>query len=200
MERREKLKTKWAQLEAVVGSEKRVKQIAEDIVAHFEQRLEALEGKAMVVCMSRRICIDLYRELARLRPDWHADDDGKGVMKVVMTGSASDPLEWQPHIRNKARREELAQRFRDPGDPLRVVLVRDMWLTGFRRAEPAHDVRGQADARARADAGGRPREPGVQGQAGRAGCGLPGAGPGPEAGAGRLHGEWRQGADGARPG
>ena len=129
--RREKLKTKWAQLEAVVGAEKRVKQIAEDIVAHFEQRLEALEGKAMVVCMSRRICIDLYRELARLRPDWHADDDGKGAMKVVMTGSASDPLEWQPHIRNKARREELAQRFRDPGDPLRVVLVRDMWLTGF---------------------------------------------------------------------
>ena len=131
VERREKLKTKWAQLEAVVGAEKRVKQIAEDIVAHFEQRLEALEGKAMVVCMSRRICIDLYRELARLRPDWHADDDGKGAMKVVMTGSASDPLEWQPHIRNKARREELAQRFRDPGDPLRVVLVRDMWLTGF---------------------------------------------------------------------
>ena len=129
--RREKLKTKWAQLEAVVGAEKRVKQIAEDIVAHFEQRLEALEGKAMVVCMSRRICIDLYRELARLRPDWHADDDGKGAMKVVMTGSASDPLEWQPHIRNKARREELAQRFRDPDDPLRVVLVRDMWLTGF---------------------------------------------------------------------
>ena len=131
VERREKLKTKWAQLEAVVGAEKRVKQIAEDIVAHFEQRLEALEGKAMVVCMSRRICIDLYRDLARLRPDWHADDDGKGAMKVVMTGSASDPLEWQPHIRNKARREELAQRFRDPGDPLRVVLVRDMWLTGF---------------------------------------------------------------------
>ena len=129
--RREKLKTKWAQLEAVVGAEKRVKQIAEDIVAHFEQRLEALDGKAMVVCMSRRICIDLYRELARLRPEWHADDDGKGAMKVVMTGSASDPLEWQPHIRNKARREELAQRFRDPGDPLSVVLVRDMWLTGF---------------------------------------------------------------------
>ena len=131
VERREKLKTRWAQLEAVVGAEKRVKQIAEDIVAHFEQRLEALEGKAMVVCMSRRICIDLYRELVRLRPEWHDDDDGKGAMKVVMTGSASDPLDWQPHIRNKARREELAQRFRDPDDPLRVVLVRDMWLTGF---------------------------------------------------------------------
>ena len=131
VERREKLKTRWAQLEAVVGAEKRVKQIAEDIVAHYEQRLEALDGKAMVVCMSRRICIDLYRELARLRPGWHHDDDGKGALKVVMTGSASDPLDWQPHIRNKARREELAQRFRDPDDPLRVVLVRDMWLTGF---------------------------------------------------------------------
>ena len=131
VERRERLKTKWAQLEAVVGAEKRVGQIAEDIVAHFEQRLEALDGKAMVVCMSRRICIDLYRELARLRPDWHDDDDDKGSIKVVMTGSASDPLDWQPHIRNKARREALANRFRDPADPLRVVLVRDMWLTGF---------------------------------------------------------------------
>ena len=131
VERRERLKTRWAQLEAVVGAENRVKQIAGDIVAHFEQRLEALEGKAMVVCMSRRICIDLYREFTRLRPDWHDEDDGKGAAKVVMTGSASDPTEWQPHIRNKARREELAQRFRDPTDPLKVVLVRDMWLTGF---------------------------------------------------------------------
>ena len=114
-----------------VGAEKRVKQIAKDIVDHFGQRREALEGKAMVVCMSRRICIDLYRELLRLCPDWHDDEDGNGAMKVVMTGSASDPLEWQPHIRNKARREGLAQRFRDPADPLQVVLVRDMWLTGF---------------------------------------------------------------------
>ena len=131
VDRRERLKTKWAQLEAVVGSQNRVKQIAADIVAHFDRRLEALKGKAMVVCMSRRICIELYRELVRLRPDWHDDDDGKGSIKVVMTGSASDPLDWQPHIRNKARREGLAQRFRDPGDPLKVVLVRDMWLTGF---------------------------------------------------------------------
>ena len=131
VERRERLKTKWAQLEAVVGSEKRVNQIAEDIVSHFEQRLEALDGKAMVVCMSRRICIDLYRELVRLRPGWHNDDDDKGSVKVVMTGSASDPLDWQPHIRNKARREALANRFRNPGDPLQIVLVRDMWLTGF---------------------------------------------------------------------
>ncbi len=131
VERREKLKTKWAQLEAVVGAEKRVRQIAEDIVDHFEQRVEALDGKAMIVCMSRRICIDLYRELVRLRPGWHDDADDKGNIKVVMTGSASDPLDWQPHIRNKARREALANRFRDSVDPLRVVLVRDMWLTGF---------------------------------------------------------------------
>ena len=122
VERREKLKTKWAQLEAVVGSEKRVRQIAEDIVAHFEQRLEALDGKAMVVCMSRRICIDLYRELTRLRSGWHDDDDDKGAIKVVMTGSASDPLDWQTHIRNKARREALAQRFRDP-----VILCKSCW-------------------------------------------------------------------------
>ena len=108
-----------------------MKQIAEDIVTHFEQRLEALDGKAMVVCMSRRICIDLYRELTRLRSGWHDDDDDKGAIKVVMTGSASDPLDWQPHIRNKARREALANRFRDPADPLQIVLVRDMWLTGF---------------------------------------------------------------------
>ena len=85
----------------------------------------------MVVCMSRRICIDLYRELTRLRPEWHDEDDAKGRLKVVMTGSASDPLDWQPHVRNKPRREALAKRFRDPSDPLQVVLVRDMWLTGF---------------------------------------------------------------------
>ena len=131
IERKERLKTKWAQLEAIVGAENRIKQIAQDIVNHFEQRLEVLDGKAMVVCMSRRICIDLYRELTRLRPEWHDDDDGGGAIKVVMTGSAPDPLEWQPHIRNKARREDLAQRFRDPEDLFRIVLVRDMWLTGF---------------------------------------------------------------------
>ena len=129
--RQEKLKTKWAQLEAIVGTEKRLKLIAQDIVAHFEQRLEALDGKAMVVCMSRRICIKLYRELVRLRPDWHREEDDKGQIKVVMTGSASDPPAWQPHIRAKSQREALAKRFRDPGDSLCLVLVRDMWLTGF---------------------------------------------------------------------
>ena len=131
IERAEKLKSKWAQLEAVVGADNRLSQIAEDIVAHFEQRLEVMHGKAMVVCMSRRICIDLYRELVHLRPEWEEDDDARGTIKVVMTGSASDPPDWQPHIRNKARREELANRFRDPDDPLKIVLVRDMWLTGF---------------------------------------------------------------------
>ena len=131
VDRKEKLKTRWAQLEAVVGAEQRLELVAEDIVAHFEQRAEAMDGKAMVVCMSRRICINLYRELVRLRPDWHDEDDDKGRVKVVMTGAASDPPDWQPHIRNKPRREALASRFRDPGDPLQVVLVRDMWLTGF---------------------------------------------------------------------
>ena len=131
VERKERLKTRWAQLEAIVGADKRLKLVARDIVAHFEQRLEALEGKAMVVCMSRRICIDLYGELARLRPDWHHPEDDKGCLKVVMTGSATDPVDWQPHIRNKPRREGLAKRFRDVTDPLRIVLVRDMWLTGF---------------------------------------------------------------------
>ena len=129
--RREKLKTKWAQLEAIVGAEKRVALVARDIVEHFESRREAMDGKAMVVCMSRRICIDLYRELVRLRPHWRDDDDRRGELKVVMTGTASDPPDWQVHIGNKARREALAKRFRDPDDLLRVVLVRDMWLTGF---------------------------------------------------------------------
>ena len=129
--RKEKLKTKWAQLEAVAGAGPRLKLIAQDIVSHFDRRIEALDGKAMIVCMSRRICIDLYRELTRLRPDWHHEDDDGGPIKVVMTGSASDPPDWQPHIRNKSRREMLAKRFRDPSDPLQVVLVRDMWLTGF---------------------------------------------------------------------
>ncbi|MDF0666330.1 MAG: HsdR family type I site-specific deoxyribonuclease [Nitrospira sp.] len=131
VERKEKLKTKWAQLEAVVGSENRIKLIARDLVDHFEDRLGAMDGKAMVVCMSRRICVELYREIAALRPRWHADADDQGSMKVIMTGSASDPIEWQGHIRNKKRREDMALRFRAPKDPFRLVIVRDMWLTGF---------------------------------------------------------------------
>ena len=130
-ERREKLKSKWARLEALVGAEKRVKLIAADLVKHFEERLEVMDGKAMVVCMSRRICVELYDAIAELRPEWVTDEDATGAMKVVMTGSAPDPVEWQQHIRNKPKREALAQRFKDPADPFRVVIVRDMWLTGF---------------------------------------------------------------------
>ena len=131
VERREKLKSKWAQLEAVVGSENRIRKIAYDLVDHFEKRLAVMDGKAMVVVMSRRIAVELYREITALRPAWHSDDDEQGALKVVMTGSASDPLEWQGHIRNKPRREALALRFRDPSDGFKIVIVRDMWLTGF---------------------------------------------------------------------
>ena len=131
LEEKEALKTKWAQLEAVVGADNRVRQIAEDILEHFDARLEQMDGKAMVVCMSRRICVELHKELVRLRPEWEDADDTKGEIKVVMTGSASDPVDWQKHIRGKSGREALANRFRNPGDPFRVVLVRDMWLTGF---------------------------------------------------------------------
>ena len=130
-ERKEKLKSRWAQLEAVVGSEKRLKLIARDIVDHFEQRLAAMEGKAMVVCMSRRICMDLHDEIVKLRPAWYDKDDAKGALKVVMTGNASEGPRVAEHARNKARREDLANRFRDPKDSLKIVIVRDMWLTGF---------------------------------------------------------------------
>jgi type I restriction enzyme R subunit len=136
---REKLKTKWAALEAIVGDPKRVKLIAADLVQHFERRWEAMDGKAMIVCMSRRICVDFYNELIRLRPDWASakEDDAeaekgqKCVAKIVMTGSADDGPDWQPHIRNKERRRKLANRFKDSKDPFRIVIVRDMWLTGF---------------------------------------------------------------------
>jgi type I restriction enzyme R subunit len=131
IERKEKLKTKWAQLEAIVGAEMRLKLVAADIVAHFEERLEAMDGKAMVVCMSRRICMDLHDEIAKLRPGWHHRDDEKGILKVVMTGNASEGPRVAEHARNKPRREALANRFRDPKDPFKIVLVRGMWLTGF---------------------------------------------------------------------
>ena len=131
VERKEKLKSRWAQLEAVVGSENRIKLVALDLVEHFENRLATMDGKAMVVAMSRRIAVGLYKELVALRPAWHGEDDEHGALKVVMTGSASDPLDWQQHIRNKKRRETLANRFRDAKDPFQIVIVRDMWLTGF---------------------------------------------------------------------
>ncbi len=131
VERKERLRTKWAAVEALVGTEKRLKLVAEDLVRHFEERLEAMDGKAMIVCMSRRICVDLYDQIAKLRPSWHSENDDAGVLKVVMTGSAADGPEWQKHIRDKRRREALAKRFKIAKDPFKIVIVRDMWLTGF---------------------------------------------------------------------
>jgi type I restriction enzyme R subunit len=127
----EKLKTKWAALEAVVGAEERLELVAADLVEHFEQRLDAMDGKGLIVCMSRRICMDLYDEIGKLRPDWHHDEDDQGAVKVVMTGNASEGPRVASHARNKSRREMLAKRFKNPKDPLKLVIVRDMWLTGF---------------------------------------------------------------------
>ncbi len=127
----EKIKRKWASVEALVGSEKRLQLVAEDLVRHYEDRVQAMDGKAMIVCMSRRICVALYDEIIQLRPDWHSPDDDKGALKIVMTGSASDPQVWQPHIGGKARRDLIAKRAKDPADSLKLVIVRDMWLTGF---------------------------------------------------------------------
>ena len=128
---KERLKSKWARLEALVGAEKRINQIAKDIVTHFENRLASIDGKAMIVCMSRSICVDLYNAIITLKPDWHHNDDNQGIIKVVMTGSGSDEEKRQPHIRSKKRRQDLAKRFKEPNDPLKLVIVRDMWLTGF---------------------------------------------------------------------
>ena len=127
----ERFKRKWSTVEALVGSDKRLALVAQDMVTHFEDRVAALDGKAMVVCMSRRICVKLYDEIVKLRPDWHSADDNAGAVKIVMTGAASDPEVWQQHIGNKARRDLLAKRARDAKDPLKLVIVRDMWLTGF---------------------------------------------------------------------
>ncbi|MBL29445.1 MAG: DEAD/DEAH box helicase [Rhodospirillaceae bacterium] len=127
----EKLKRKWANVEAVVGAEERLAMVAKDLVEHFENRVVGMDGKAMIVRMSRRICVALYDQIIKIRPEWHSDDDESGVLKIVMTGAASDPKEWQQHIGGKARRELLAKRAKDPDDPLRLVIVRDMWLTGF---------------------------------------------------------------------
>ena len=127
----ERIKRKWATVEALVGSEKRLAMVATDLVRHFEDRVAAMDGKAMVVCMSRRICVALYDQIVKLRPGWHSDDDAAGKIKVVMTGSAADPQGWQPHIGTKARRDLLAKRAKDPKDTLKLVIVRDMWLTGF---------------------------------------------------------------------
>ena len=130
-ETQERLKSKWAQLEAIVGTQRRIDIIAEDIVSHFEKRLETLDGKAMIVCMSRRICVEMYNALIRLRPEWQGEDDTTGVVKVVMSGSKSENPEWQMHFRTKAQRNFLRNRFVDPDDPFKIVIVRDMWNTGF---------------------------------------------------------------------
>ena len=130
-EHKERLKTKWAQLEALVGAEKRIDQIAQDMVEHFESRLEVMDGKAMMVCMSRRICVELYNAITHIRPSWRGDNDETGLIKIVMTGGITDPPEWQQHVRTKPRREELAKRFKEAKDPFKIVIVRDMWLTGF---------------------------------------------------------------------
>jgi type I restriction enzyme R subunit len=129
--RKEKLRTKWAALEAIVGDEKRISQIADDLIDHYKTRTEAIEGKAMIVCMSRRICVELYQALIERRPEWDSDSDNEGAIKVVMTGSAGDIESFQKHIRPKSGRELLAKRFKDPSDPLKIAIVRDMWLTGF---------------------------------------------------------------------
>jgi type I restriction enzyme R subunit len=131
MSEQEKQKAKWATVERLVGSDKRLSQIAADLVQHLEARIAGMNSKAMAVCMSRRICVDLYDEIIALRPEWHSNDDDKGAIKIVMTGSASDPLSWQRHIGTKKRRDDMAKRARNSDDPLKLVLVRDMWLTGF---------------------------------------------------------------------
>ena len=128
---KEKYKSKWSRLEAVVGSPSRIKKLAEDIVNHYEEKAKTVDGKAMVVCMSRKICVDLYDEIIKLRPDWHSDDVDKGKIKVVMTGSAADNERLQAHIGGKQRRDTLANRMKDNNDELKIVIVRDMWLTGF---------------------------------------------------------------------
>jgi len=138
-DKKQKLKSKWAALEALVGDPKRIELIAKDLINHFEKRTEALDGKAMIVCMSRRICIDLLNAIVKLRPEWQsAEGDDKDqeakkrcLVKIVMTGSASDGPDWQKHIRTKQARKELAHRFKDTRDPFKIVIVRDMWLTGF---------------------------------------------------------------------
>jgi type I restriction enzyme R subunit len=126
-----RLKSRWAALEKVVGAEPRIARVAADIVAHFEERNKAQDGKAMVVAMSREICVHLYNEIVKLRPDWHDTDPEKGAIKIVMTGSASDKALLRPHIYSKPVKKRLEKRFKDPADPLQIVIVRDMWLTGF---------------------------------------------------------------------
>ena len=128
---KQRLKSKWSRIEALAGAKPRVEALAKDIIQHFETRQQAMKGKGMIVTMSRRIAVDLYDEIIRLKPEWHSDDDDKGVIKVVMTGSSSDPTSFQRHIGPKKRRNLLEKRMKDVDDELQLVIVRDMWLTGF---------------------------------------------------------------------
>lgn len=128
---KQRLKSKWSRIEALAGAKPRVEALAKDIIQHFETRQQAMKGKGMIVTMSRRIAVDLYDEIIRQKPEWHSDDDDKGVIKVVMTGSSSDPASFQRHIGPKKRRNLLEKRMKDVNDELQLVIVRDMWLTGF---------------------------------------------------------------------
>ncbi len=127
----ERAKAKWTRLEAIVGNQQRVENVAQDLVAHFEQRQQIFDGKGLIVAMSRRICVELYDAIIALRPEWHEEDDAKGVIKVIMTGSSADPQVMQAHIRSKEARKAIGERLKEPDDPLKLVIVRDMWLTGF---------------------------------------------------------------------
>jgi type I restriction enzyme, R subunit len=128
---KEQLKSKWARIEKIIGHPERVKEIAKDIVNHFQERDFGMPGKGIIVCMSRRICVDMYNEIIKLKPEWHNDDDKKGYLKVIMTGNATDPLDWQKHIRNSEKRREIGDIYKDPSSETKLVIVRDMWLTGF---------------------------------------------------------------------
>ncbi len=131
MSQTQKAKAKWTQLEVLVGSENRIKRVAANIIEHFGQRQEVFEGKGMVVAMSRRIAAELYEEIIRLRPEWHSDDLNKGAIKVVMTAASSDGKIMAQHHTSKQQRKTLSDRMKDPDDALKLVIVRDMWLTGF---------------------------------------------------------------------
>jgi len=128
---KEKAKAKWTQLEAIIGHRERLKSVAKDIIDHYEKRQEVFDGKAMIVTMSRRIAVELYDAIIKLRPEWHDEDKRKGAIKVIMTSSSSDPQSWQIHNTTKQDRKDIGERFKDPNDKLKFVIVRDMWLTGF---------------------------------------------------------------------
>jgi type I restriction enzyme R subunit len=136
---REKTKSKWAELEKLVGAEDRMLKIAADLVNHYQQRIQIIDGKAMIVCMSRDICVQMYKHITAIKPEWHNDDPTKGNIKVIMTGSASDKESIQDHVHSKKVKKDLENRFKDENDDLQIVIVRDMWLTGF-DAPPCHTM------------------------------------------------------------